>query len=423
MAIAGRLNQENLRQNGTTFVIAVWLISRLILLLAMLAIAPALPAPPGGDDANFGWQVFNAWDGRHFEIIATSGYEFINDGKAHNIAFLPLFPLLIKGLMTIGLPFNIAGTLVNNLTFLASAILLFDWVKDRHGLANSRWIVATYLFCPFSLFGTVIYTEGCFLLCTVAALRSFDRGHYGWAAFWGALGTAIRLPALALMPTFLWVAWRQQRPFRAYLAAIATTGGLIIYMGYCWWRFGEPLAFFLAHMGWTIPNKLKLSWLWVLSEITIGPRNTEQQALVDPWYPVFFILICLLAAMLWKFRSRWSQSRIDYGFWFLGLLLWLLAGSPFLNALMVWGGVYLLWHCRRELSPIALTYAIFSFAIIFAAGRTGSAERYAYGIPTLSMALGLILQRYPRHGYLTIGFFAILLASFGVRFAQELWVG
>jgi hypothetical protein len=166
-----------------------------------------------------------------------------------------------------------------------------------------------------------------------------------------------------------------------------------------------------------------MSWLWVLLEITIGPRNAERQALVDPWHPLIFVLLIALAIALWNLRRQWGPVKAGYGFWLLGILLWLLAGSPLINALMVWGGGYLLWHCRRELSPVALTYAVFSFAIIFAAGRTGSAERYAYGIPTLSIALGLLLQRYPRHGYLAIGFFAILLASFGVRFAQQLWVG
>jgi Gpi18-like mannosyltransferase len=423
MAIAKLLEREKLNHNGTAFVIAMWLLSRLVLLVAMLAIAPALPAPPGGDQAHFSWEAFNAWDGRQFEVIATKGYEFVKDGKAHNIAFLPLFPLLVRGVMLLGLPFDVAGTLVNNFTFLAAAILLYGWVEERHGSSAARWIVATFLWCPFSIFGTVIYTEGCFLLCTIAALRSFERGHYGWAGFWGALGTAIRLPALALIPTFIWIAWRQRRPLAAYLAAAATLGGLLAYMVYCWLRFGEPLAFYLAHMGWTIPNKLKMSWLWVLLEITIGPRNAERQALVDPWHPLIFLLLIALALALWNLRRQWGNVKTGYGFWLLGILLWLLAGSPLINALMVWGGGYLLWHCRRELSPVALTYAVFSFAIIFAAGRTGSAERYAYGIPTLSIALGLLLQRYPRHGYLAIGFLAILLASFGVRFAQQLWVG
>lgn len=423
MAIAQLFARDKLSHNGTAFVIAMWLLSRLVLLVAILAIAPALPAPPGGDEAHFSWEVFNAWDGRQFEVIATQGYEFAKDGKAHNIAFLPLFPLLVRGLMLFGLPFNVAGTLINNLTFLAAAILLYGWVEERHGSSAARWIAATFLWCPFSIFGTVIYTEGCFLLCTVAALRSFERGHYGWAGFWGALGTAVRLPALALTPTFLLIAWRQRRPLGAYLAAVGTAGGLLAYMIYCWLRFGEPLAFYLAHMGWTIPNKLKMSWLWVLLEITVGPRNAQRQALVEPWHPLLFLLIVALGITLWKFRRRLGAVKTGYGFWLLGILFWLLAGSPLINALMVWGGAYLLWHFRRQLSPVALAYAVFSFAIIFAAGRTGSAERYAYGIPTLSIALGLLLHRYPRHGYLAIAFFAILLASFGVRFAQQLWVG
>jgi hypothetical protein len=41
---------------------------------------------------------------------------------------------------------------------------------------------------------------------------------------------------------------------------------------------------------------------------------------------------------------------------------------------------------------------------------------------SLSFAFGLLLARYPRWGYAIMGFFAILLATFSIRFSQELWL-
>ena len=412
MEIVRLLNQKIRKSDGLGFVVATWLLSRLVLLIAMLGIAPFLTAEAG----EWGWQVFNAWDGRHFERIATTGYEFVNDGEGYNVAFFPLFPLLIRGVMALGLPFEVAGTLVNNIAFLAAAILLYNWVRDSHGRAAAKWVGAVFLWCPFSLFGTVIYSEGSFFLFTIAALKTFEKEKYAWATFWGALATATRVPGLALIPTFLWIAWRQRRPLSAYLAALGTGTGLLLYGAYCWLRFGQPLAFYLAQQGWMAEHKLKGTWLWVLMEITIGPANTESQGLVDPWYPLLFLLICALGIGVWKFRHRLGVAKTGYGFW-------LLAGSPLINAVMVWGGAYLLWHCRRQMSPVVFFYGLFSFMVILAASRTASAERYAYGIVSLSIALGLLLQRHPRHGYLGIGFCAILLTSFGVRFAQQLWVG
>jgi len=64
----------------------------------------------------------------------------------------------------------------------------------------------------------------------------------------------------------------------------------------------------------------------------------------------------------------------------------------------------------------------FCFGVDPSLWRTWSLSRIAYGIVSLAIALGVLLARHPRWGYATMGFFAILLASFAVRFAQHLWV-
>lgn len=100
------------------FPAVMWLASRLLIWIAMLLIAPVLPEPSGGVAPTFGWGVFDAWDSKNYRAIVTTGYEFVNDGKSHILAFFPLFPLIIRGLMNLGLPFEVAGILVNNLAFL-----------------------------------------------------------------------------------------------------------------------------------------------------------------------------------------------------------------------------------------------------------------------------------------------------------------
>jgi hypothetical protein len=51
-----------------------------------------------------------------------------------------------------------------------------------------------------------------------------------------------------------------------------------------------------------------------------------------------------------------------------------------------------------------------------------SVDRIGYGIVSLPIALGLLLAKYPRWGYVLIGYFAILLANFALRFARWLWI-
>ena len=89
---------------------------------------------------------------------------------------------------------------------------------------------------------------------------------------------------------------------------------------------------------------------------------------------------------------------------------------------MVFGGIYLLWHMRRQLSHVAVAYGFFSMALIVTSGVLGSVTRYVYGTVSISLALGILLSRHQRWGYALIGFFSILLVVYTIRFAWWQWV-
>ena len=89
---------------------------------------------------------------------------------------------------------------------------------------------------------------------------------------------------------------------------------------------------------------------------------------------------------------------------------------------MVFGGGYLLWRLRAKLNHVAVAYGFFALALILASSSTQSVHRFAYADVSLSLAFGVLLERHPRWGYAIMGFFAILLAVFAIRFAGWRWV-
>ena len=405
------------------FPLLMGLTSRGLIVLAMVAIAPLLSVPEGARSVPEGWGVFFAWDSAAYHAIAVEGYNYINDGQGYNVAFFPLLPLLTKLLMGLGLPFNIAATLVNSFAFLGALLILYNWLEYCQGKKVAQWSTAVLAWCPFSLFGTVIYTEGLFLLCSTAALAAFDRQHHFLAAFWGILATATRITGLAIVPAFLVTAWRKNRPLSAYIASFLASGGLILYSLYCWWQFNEPLAFLKVQKAWQPEQDFfGQGWLVMFGQILFGHANMKAGELIDLWHPLIMLAVGILGFCLWKFRNFLPLMGVDLGFGLLFLILWLIAGDPFINTIMVLGGLYLLWNTRKKIPAIALFYAFFSFCIIFSSGRTTSAERYVYGIISTSIALGIILKKYPRWGYAVMVFFAVLLFLFGLRFAQHQWV-
>ena len=78
------------------FAAAMWLLSRLVIAVTMLLIAPSLPVPPEGMKAVFGWEAFSYADSKWYERIATSGYEYHNV-KIPTIAFFPLLKSSVVG--------------------------------------------------------------------------------------------------------------------------------------------------------------------------------------------------------------------------------------------------------------------------------------------------------------------------------------
>ncbi len=366
--------------NGFIFVFTMWLLSRLIIITAMHLIAPTIVPEAVQSDPKFvlegGWERFVGWDGSWYHKIAALGYEYEDDFQKHSVAFFPFYPVIVRSLMSLGIPFAVAATVVNNSAFLGALLILYNWVQEWQTLNTARWATAVLAWCPFSLFGTVTYTEGLFLLLSTAALQAFDQKQYIKAGILGALTTATRITGVPLIPTFLLVAWKERRSALAYGAGIAASAGLLIFMLYCAIRFGEPVAFLRAQRGWQAYNGTGWSsWLNLFTqELTLG-------------------------------------KGLSTGFFAVTKIF------------MFFGGGYILWRMRSQLPRVAVVYGFCSLAMLFSSGSVvNSVNRYAYGIVSLSLALGVLLSRYPRWGYATMGIFALVSVYFSIRFSWGLWV-
>ena len=404
-------------------VLALWVFSRVLIAIVILLAGSTATARSMGV-VQGGWHLFTHWDSTFYGEIVQQGYRYSADLRAGvSVAFFPLFPLLARGLVQLGIPFEIGGPLINNLAFGGAVLLLYRWIGDRYSPQVGFWVAAVLVLSPFSLFGTVAYTEGLFLLLTTAALRAYSRQHYGWMALWGALATATRPTGVALIPAFLLAAWREQRSPAAYLAGLASTIGILSYSLYCWLQFGAPLAFLRAQHAWRSPSGIAWQgWLKILTQLFLGGVDSRG-ALRSPWHPVALGLIAIVGFGLWQTHKRWPPAAIDYGFCCLCFLAWAVIGDPLINFAMIFGIGWLLWRSRFQLSAIVVSYGFCGLGLILVSGSTISLGRISYGLVPGSIALGFVLSHHPRWGYATLGFFVLVLVSFSTRYAQLLWAG
>jgi len=407
-----------------SYIFSLWLGTRLLILVIMLAIAPLLPVPPNVPPVYGDWSVFAAWDSDFYREIAQKGYRFAADGKQHNsIAFFPLYPLLAKALIMVGIKFRVGAVLINNAAFFGTIVALYYWMKSQYSAKAARWVTAVLALCPLSLYGTVIYTEGLFLFVSTLSLWSFEQRNYLGTGFWGALATATRPTGVALIPALLLASFKEKRGLGAIAASISTAAGIGAFSLYCWWQFKEPLAFFIAQRSWRPELGFdRNGWLHMFMEIIVGWDNWKNFAWVDPLHPIVFLGVCIAGITLWWNRRWFSETNLGYGYLALSFILWLLGGDAFINIAMSLGGAYLLWVMQPKLSLVVMTYGFCGLGLILSSGSTISVNRISYGIVALAIALGLWLSERPKWGYVILSWFGLVLATFALRFARNLWV-
>ncbi len=434
MAKAQVLISKFLLNHDFWFPIVIWISSRTIIWTTMVLTALHLVSPITGIQSDPILGIFHAWDSRHYHAIATAGYEFVDDSKQHNLAFFPLFPFSIWMLMKLGISFELAGILINNLAFLGALYYLYFWMKDNYNTRVAQWVTTVFSLCPLSMFTTVIYTEGLYLFLSTATLYTFEQKKYQWTAVWGALATATRPTGMALIPALLLTAAKERRPFTAYIGSIATATGLLLFSLYSAINFHDPLAFLAAQKGWrpsfgfdwqgwlNIPMQIILGYNWYYGWV-IG----ETGGIKDNEHLVGFSIFTVIALTLWLFRKRLSSINRIYSWYGLAILVLIIGNELLINNLlnlaMVLGSGLILWKLRQQLSLVIVLYGFCGIGLLLASGGTISLSRLAYGIVPLTIGIGVLLSQHPRHGYLTLGLFVIVLIKLAMGFAQQHWVG
>lgn len=216
------------------------------------------------------------WDAGWYEQIARDGYWY-QEGKQSPVAFFPGYPLAIRALSAVGVNRFLAGELISLVCGLVAIFLFARWaqtVTDARTALVATLLLIVYPF-SFFLYG-VMYSDALFLMLVVGAFYALERDRVWLATLLGILATGTRPVAPALVLGLL--VRRLEKRYRAgerftaldFVPVLSATG-MALYMGYLWWRFGDPLAF--AHTqaapGWdhtpTLRTWLKITWFETVS--------------------------------------------------------------------------------------------------------------------------------------------------------------
>jgi Gpi18-like mannosyltransferase len=278
------------------------------------------------------WHSWNQWDTKgHFIIIATQGYTDIL-----NTAFFPLYPILMRGLMFVGLSPLVSGLLISNVAGLFALIVLYQLVREDFS-GEDAWRTVLYIsLFPTAFFFIAAYNETLFLLLSLLSFYAIRHGRWWQAGICGFLACLTRSAGLFLLIPFAYEYWRQHefqlKSLRIgsifkqvridIISAALIPAGIAVFALYCYLISGDALAFSHVQAHWQ--RSLAAPWHGMWETLTIIRHSTgflsfySLRNLLD-LLPNVFILILVVLTFVGPWR--WPRAYWAYGLYAAALFL------------------------------------------------------------------------------------------------------
>ncbi|MPZ72730.1 MAG: DUF2029 domain-containing protein [Nitriliruptorales bacterium] len=232
--------------------VLAWALSR-VLSLAVIAIANHLR-----EEGDRVVDVLHRWDGNWY-LEAAGGYGYpdltaVDIGQI-DIAFFPLFPLLIRATGTVtGLSLVHAGIFVTAVSGVLSIVAIWLLVHRVSGAAVADRAAVLVAFFPGSVALTLLYSEGVMMAAAAAALLALLQRRWVLAGVLGAVASATRPNGIAVAlacAVAAAFAMRDRRDWRALAAPVIAPMGMVGYLVWLWaWTGSADVWFRVQREGW-----------------------------------------------------------------------------------------------------------------------------------------------------------------------------
>lgn len=248
--------------------------------------------------------VWGRWDAVHYLQIATRGYE------GTDMAFFPLYPLMIRILGRLVGNHLIAALLISNASFFFGLLFLYKLLEHEYDRSVARRAIFYVSIFPSAFFFSAAYSESLFFMLTVATFYYMRSHRWLTAAVIGFFAAMTRVEGVLLVVPFAieWCMqyWPNLREHRASLAASALIPvGLFAYMTYLWVLRGDPLYFSHVQINWD--RHLAPPWVSLMSAVHKIATASQGQAIADQAIQFAFTLF-MIAVLV----GGWRQLRSSY---------------------------------------------------------------------------------------------------------------
>jgi Gpi18-like mannosyltransferase len=248
--------------------------------------------------------VWGRWDAVHYLDIATLGYQ------GTNMAFFPLYPLLIRLLGSLAGNHLIAGLLISNASFFFGLLYLYKLLEREYDRAVARRAIFYVSIFPTAVYFTAVYTESLFFMLTVASFYYMRTRAWWLAGIFGFLAALTRVEGVLLLVPFLIEWFSQERPLRVrsivdLTAAALIPLGLALYMTYLWVLRADPLYFSHIQIHWN--RHLAPPWVSLINAFGKVAHGATPQIVANQSLEIGFTLL-----MVGVLVAGWHALRPSY---------------------------------------------------------------------------------------------------------------
>lgn len=356
---------------------ALFLVSRLVvaggLYFGRFVQIPGVSVASHVDDARL--DPLMRFDAGWYLNILQHGYRLADaPGEQSNLAFYPLYPLLAFVVKTLAhLSDPAALLLVSNAMALVAVLLLVKLGARHFGESIAIYSAAVFSFSPVSFFLSSAYTESTCIAFLLMSLLALGDGRTASSALLAGVASATRATGLAMAPVLALAVFRRRdlsltrRAALAAGAALVGASGLLLYMAYQAYAFGDPWAFAAAQKAWRHDDFL-----------TQALNSLELKALFE--------------------------GKLDLVFWCLGSMALLIANYRFLP---------------RDMFVCGVTSLLIPYLSM---GVTGSLLRFLLICIPLYYCLARLFRAWPMTGAVAMAVSTTLLFLQTALFSQGVWV-
>ncbi len=337
-------------------------------------------------------QIWNRWDGPHYQDLAVLGYRATDPGvltidgyrRAYPgdlplyIVFFPLFPWLVGAVTwALGDPL-VSAFIVSGIAAFFVAPLLYRLVRADFGHEvgmRAAWFVLIF---PTAYFLHIGYTESVFLALVLGSFLAARTDHWWLAGILGGLACLARINGLVLVPALAaeaWYGWQAdpERRIRVEWIAIGLVGvGFAGYLALNLAVYGSPFEFMtIQREHWY--KELAPPWVGIGGLFSAIGSQDLARSFMSGWMELAFTALGLAGTIYAAFRFRTSWFVWMVGNWLLftstGFVMSVPRYSITLFPLFAWFALETRPMARTVSVSLISLAAFFWFATQFAQGQ------------------------------------------------------